>query len=106
MGWRALSTSLPHRRPASGSEITERIVAYPQPTERERPSQSNGSRQGAAMDYEGFFSDIRTVPHISGRGSYFQGARSTPRPVRLVRHAGHGPWDDTARAVLALSRMN
>jgi hypothetical protein len=24
----------------------------------------------------------------------------------LVRHAGHGPWDDTARAVLALSKMN
>ncbi len=39
-------------------------------------------------------------------GSYFQGARSTPRPVRLVRHAGHGPWDDTVRAVLGLSKMN
>jgi hypothetical protein len=46
------------------------------------------------------------VNGISGRGSYFQGARSTPRPVRLVRHAGHGPWDDTARAALALSKMN
>ena len=46
------------------------------------------------------------VKGISGRGSYFQGARSTPRPVRLVRHAGHGPWDDTARAALALSKMN
>lgn len=43
---------------------------------------------------------------ISDRGSYFQGSRSTPRPVRLVRHAGHGPWDDTARAVLGLSKMN
>lgn len=38
--------------------------------------------------------------------TYFQGARSTPRPVRLVRHAGHGPWDETARAVLALSKMD
>jgi hypothetical protein len=46
------------------------------------------------------------VKGISGRKSYFQGARSTPRPVRLVRHAGHGQWDDTARAVLALSKMN
>jgi hypothetical protein len=46
------------------------------------------------------------VNGISGRGSYFQGARSTPRPVRLVRHAGYGPWDDTARAALALSKMN
>lgn len=43
---------------------------------------------------------------IDERGSYFQGARSTPRPIRLVRHAGHGPWDDTAAAALALSKMN
>lgn len=46
------------------------------------------------------------VPGISQRGSYFQGARSTPRPIRLIRHAGHGPWDDTARAALALSKMD
>lgn len=46
------------------------------------------------------------VQGIGKRGSYFQGARSTPRPVRLVRHAGHGAWDDTARDVLALSKMN
>src|SRR5437016_14573845 len=71
MGWRALSTSLPHRRPASGSEITERIVAYPQPTERERPSQSNGSRQGAAMDYEGFFSKRLDALRAEGRYRIF-----------------------------------
>jgi hypothetical protein len=41
-----------------------------------------------------------------GERSYFQGARSTPRPVRLVRHAGHGSWDETARAALGLSKMN
>ncbi len=47
-----------------------------------------------------------SVRGIDRRGSYFQGSRSTPRPVRLVRHAGHGPWDDTARAALALSKMD
>jgi len=46
------------------------------------------------------------VQGIRDGGSYFQGARSTPRPVRLVRHAGHGPWDETSRAALALSKMN
>jgi hypothetical protein len=46
------------------------------------------------------------VRGIDQRGSYFQGARSTPRPLRLVRHGGHGPWDDTARATLALSKMD
>ena len=38
--------------------------------------------------------------------SYFQGSRSTPRPLRLIRHAGHGSWEDTAQAVLGLSKMN
>ncbi len=41
-----------------------------------------------------------------GRRPYFQGGRGTPRPLRLVRHAGHGPWDESARAALALSKMN
>lgn len=46
------------------------------------------------------------VKGISDRNSYFQGGKSTPQPVRLVRHAGHGAWDDTCRAALALSKMN
>jgi len=46
------------------------------------------------------------VHGVSDRRSYFQGGRSTPRPIRLVRHAGHGAWDDTARSALALSKMN
>ena len=45
------------------------------------------------------------VQGITNR-SYFQGSRSTPKPVRLVRHAGHGPWDETVRAILGLSKMN
>jgi hypothetical protein len=46
------------------------------------------------------------VSGIREHGSYFQGSRSTPRPIRLVRHAGHGSWDDSARAVLALTKMD
>ena len=46
------------------------------------------------------------VQGINDRRSYFQGSRSTPRPLRLVRHAGHGPWDITCGAALALSKMN
>lgn len=46
------------------------------------------------------------VSGISSKGSYFQGGRSTPQPIRLVRHAGHGTWDDTARSILGLSKMN
>lgn len=46
------------------------------------------------------------VMDIVPNKSYFQGSRSTPRPLRLVRHAGHGSWDDTAFATLALSKMD
>jgi hypothetical protein len=48
--------------------------------------------------------DVRGIS--PGGRSYFQGARSTPSPIRLVRHAGHGAWDDTVRSVLALSKMD
>jgi len=40
------------------------------------------------------------------RGSYFQGARGTPHPIRLIRHAGHGTWDHVAQTTLALTKMN
>jgi argonaute-like protein implicated in RNA metabolism and viral defense len=46
------------------------------------------------------------VSGIEENRPYFQGKRSTPRPIRLIRHAGHGPWDYTSRAALALSKMN
>jgi hypothetical protein len=46
------------------------------------------------------------VRGVSDKGSYFQGSRSTPRPIRLIRHAGHGSWDETAQSALALSKMN
>ncbi len=46
------------------------------------------------------------VKGISDRGGYFKGSRSTPHPIRLVRHAGHGPWEETAQSALALSKMN
>jgi|SRR5581483_10815896 len=41
-----------------------------------------------------------------GTREYFQGSRSTPRPLRLIRHAGHGPWDESSSAILALSKMD
>lgn len=46
------------------------------------------------------------VAGINARNSYFQGGRGTPKPIKLIRHAGHGPWDDSARSALALSKMN
>lgn len=56
--------------------------------------------------YEALLWTHGSVLGIDQRGSYFQGGRSTPRPIRLVRHAGHGSWHETARAALALSKMD
>src|SRR6202171_4759673 len=57
MGWRALSASSPHRRPASASWLTL--------------SQSNGNQQGGAMDYEGFFRKRLGALHAEGRYRVF-----------------------------------
>ena len=46
------------------------------------------------------------VKNIGSQGSYFKGSRGTPRPLKLVRHAGHGPWDESVRAILGLTKMN
>src|SRR6202158_2978548 len=57
MGWRAPSASSSHRRPASAPITTL--------------SQSNGNRQGAAMDYEGFFRKRLGALHAEGRYRVF-----------------------------------
>ena len=46
------------------------------------------------------------VKNIGSQGSYFKGSRGTPRPLKLVRYAGHGPWDESVRAILGLTKMN
>lgn len=55
--------------------------------------------------YEALLWTHGDVKNITGR-SYFKGGRSTPQPIRVVRHAGHGSWEDTAAAVLGLTKMN
>src|SRR5690606_5889349 len=42
---------------------------------------------------------------VSG-GDYYQGAKSIPRPINLVRHAGVGPIELTALEALALTKMD
>lgn len=57
-------------------------------------------------DYEALLWTHGDVNDIADGGSFFQGKRSTPRPLKLVRHAGHGSWDESASAILALTKMN
>ena len=40
----------------------------------------------------------------ASRKARYYGGRSTPRPIRLVRHAGHGSWNETAWSALSRSR--
>ena len=58
-----------------------------------------GSRQALLWTH----GDVRG---INDDRSFFKGARSTPRPLQLIRHAGHGPWDDSVQAILGLTKMN
>jgi hypothetical protein len=46
------------------------------------------------------------APRASLSGDYYQGKKSIPRPINLVRHAGTGPLEVTALETLALSKMD
>lgn len=37
---------------------------------------------------------------------YFQGSKSIPRPINIIRHAGHGPLEVAALETLALTKMD
>lgn len=46
------------------------------------------------------------APEVSTKGNYYQGKKSIPRPLQLVRHAGSGPLELTAHETLALTKMD
>ncbi len=41
-----------------------------------------------------------------GKGNFYKEGKGIPSPLLLVRHAGHGGWDEGCRAVLQLTKMN
>lgn len=46
------------------------------------------------------------APRASLSGDYYQGKKSIPRPINLIRHAGAGPLEVTTLEALALSKMD
>ena len=46
------------------------------------------------------------APEVSTSGDYYQGKKSIPRPLQLIRHAGSGPLELTAHEALALTKMD
>jgi len=92
VGWRGVKIESPRRRDGQKGS--------PAPYPVERGTLVGLSPRESLLWMHG------NVSGISDRGPYFQGSRSTPRPIRLIRHAGHGSWDDTAQSALALSKMN
>jgi hypothetical protein len=46
------------------------------------------------------------APDVSTKGDYYQGKKSIPRPLQLIRHAGSGPLELTAHEALALTKMD
>ncbi|MBS0354504.1 MAG: nuclease PIN [Proteobacteria bacterium] len=46
------------------------------------------------------------APEASPKGDYFQGGKSIPKPLQLIRHAGSGPLELIAHEVLAMTKMD
>lgn len=46
------------------------------------------------------------APQVSTKGDYYQGKKSIPKPLQLIRHAGRGSLELTAHEALALSKMD
>ena len=46
------------------------------------------------------------APQVSSTGDYYQGKKSIPRPLQLIRHAGRGPLEVVAHEALALTKMD
>ncbi len=46
------------------------------------------------------------APGVSNTGNYYQGKKSIPKPLQLVRHAGRGALELIAREALALTKMD
>ncbi|WP_158898709.1 nuclease PIN [Burkholderia sp. L27(2015)] len=46
------------------------------------------------------------APKASLKADYYQGKKSIPRPINIVRHAGVGPLELTALEALALTKMD
>ena len=46
------------------------------------------------------------APEVSNKGDYYQGKKSIPRPLQLIRHAGSGPLELVAHEALALTKMD
>ena len=46
------------------------------------------------------------APEVSKTGDYYQGKKSIPKPLQLIRHAGRGPLEVAALEALALTKMD
>lgn len=46
------------------------------------------------------------APEVSNTGDYYQGKKSIPKPLQLVRHAGRGALELIAHEALALTKMD
>lgn len=46
------------------------------------------------------------APGVSTKGDYYQGKKSIPKPLLLIRHAGRGSLELTAHEALALTKMD
>lgn len=83
------------------------------------PPKPNGSRGGTPARYplergtllslgssEALLWTAGNAPEAADGGNFFKEGKGVPDPLMLVRHAGHGGWEESASAVLGLTKMN
>jgi hypothetical protein len=46
------------------------------------------------------------APEVSNKGDYYQGKKSIPKPLQLIRHAGRGSLELIAHEALAMTKMD
>jgi hypothetical protein len=49
---------------------------------------------------------LANAPDATGGRNCFKEGKGIPDPIMMVRHAGHGGWEDTSNAVLGLTKLN
>lgn len=90
-----------------GREADREKFGWGQTTPREMAELLVMIREGRAVSPDASEEMYRTLTRIYWNGEALsQIPPFIPRPLRIIRHAGHGPWDDTAWAILALTKMD
>lgn len=88
-----------------------RGISYDRPLVKDEKARPSGYPvlRGTSVQLDGKSCLLWTqgnAPTAVGGKNFFKEGKGIPKPLLLVRHAGHGSWDDDCNAILGLTKMN